>query len=172
MSVWGPSGFSQPWGEGGGECKCNELIEAKWGALPVAPGQQHSNPLAHDSPHPPFLLPLATPSAAAARQAHVAQLLTAFWRRLRDAPPGQRLPAPLSLRDLLSWVVFINETSPTLGPQGAYVHGAYLAVLDGLGLMGGGAAGAAVLQRSCHQLLLEQLPEEQRWVGGRPLHAL
>lgn len=53
-----------------------------------------------------------------------------FWREyLRLQPAGGR--QPLSVRDLLSWVSFINATAPQLGALPAYVHGAHLTLLDG-----------------------------------------
>ena len=40
------------------------------------------------------------------------------------------------MRDLLSWVHFMNKTSPPLSPMEAFYHGAHLACLDGLGCSG------------------------------------
>lgn len=40
----------------------------------------------------------------------------------------------LSVRDLLSWVSFINCTAQGVGLSAAFVHGALLVLLDGLGL--------------------------------------
>lgn len=40
----------------------------------------------------------------------------------------------MSLRDLLSWVTFINKAAPKIGLFPAYIHGAFLVLLDGLGL--------------------------------------
>ena len=42
----------------------------------------------------------------------------------------------LSVRDLLSWVHFMNTTSPPLTPAEAFYHGAHLVFLDGLGCSG------------------------------------
>jgi len=40
----------------------------------------------------------------------------------------------LTVRDLLSWVSFINATEAALGSEHAFVHGAFLILLDGLSL--------------------------------------
>ena len=38
------------------------------------------------------------------------------------------------MRDLLSWVAFINVTEKSLRPDYAFLHGAFLVLLDGLSL--------------------------------------
>lgn len=38
------------------------------------------------------------------------------------------------MRDLLSWVTFINATGRSLGYEHAFIHGAFLVLLDGLSL--------------------------------------
>ena len=38
------------------------------------------------------------------------------------------------MRDLLSWVSFIDSTERKLGPEYAFLHGAFLVLLDGLSL--------------------------------------
>lgn len=40
----------------------------------------------------------------------------------------------LTVRDLLSWVAFINMTERSLGPEYAFLHGAFLVLLDGISL--------------------------------------
>lgn len=40
----------------------------------------------------------------------------------------------LTVRDLLSWVDFINVTESRLGPEYAVLHGMFLVLLDGLSL--------------------------------------
>ncbi|KAK9767839.1 AAA ATPase midasin [Basidiobolus ranarum] len=42
----------------------------------------------------------------------------------------------ISLRDVLSWVEFMNEASSKLGPEGAFIHGGSLVLLDGIGSNG------------------------------------
>ena len=56
-----------------------------------------------------------------------------FWRFYHSAaPPVAR--AALSVRDLLAWAGFINTASPHMDLLAAYAHGAYLILLDGIGL--------------------------------------
>ena len=90
-------------------------------------------------------------------KAVVAPLLLGFWRFfLAHAGPSAR--ASLSVRDLLSWVHFINATAPEIGELPAYAHGAHLTLLDGIALVSGvPAAAAAALRSRCHAHLLEQL---------------
>lgn len=40
----------------------------------------------------------------------------------------------LTVRDLLSWISFVNVTETSLGPAYAFLHGAFLILLDGLSL--------------------------------------
>ncbi|ORY03799.1 P-loop containing nucleoside triphosphate hydrolase protein, partial [Basidiobolus meristosporus CBS 931.73] len=42
----------------------------------------------------------------------------------------------ISLRDILSWVEFINEASDKLGAEGSFIHGGSLVLLDGIGSNG------------------------------------
>ncbi|CAG8555969.1 630_t:CDS:2, partial [Paraglomus occultum] len=44
-----------------------------------------------------------------------------------------KLHAVTSLRDILSWVSFINTTAEKLGPAVSFVHGGCMVLLDGLG---------------------------------------
>jgi midasin len=83
--------------------------------------------------------------------------LLAFWRLyLSQVPAAAR--GGLSIRDLLAWVGFINATSQNLGPLSAYAHGAYLTLLDGLGLgLGIPHNVLAPLKQHCRQLLQKQL---------------
>jgi hypothetical protein len=39
-----------------------------------------------------------------------------------------------AVRDLLTWAGFVDTAAGSLGPLAAYVHGAHLTLLDGLGL--------------------------------------
>lgn len=87
----------------------------------------------------------------------IGQHLLAFWRLfVAHAPAAAR--GGLSVRDLLAWVGFINTTEPHLGPLQAYAHGAYLTLLDGLGLgLGIPAVLLEPLKAQCRELLLLQL---------------
>lgn len=40
----------------------------------------------------------------------------------------------LTVRDLLSWVAFVNMINESLGPAYAILHGSFLVLLDGLSL--------------------------------------
>lgn len=63
----------------------------------------------------------------------IAPKLLDFWRFYHSRAPAVARAA-LSVRDLLAWVGFINTSAPQLGLVPAYVHGAYLILLDGIGL--------------------------------------
>ncbi|KAK9989956.1 hypothetical protein SO802_024941 [Lithocarpus litseifolius] len=64
----------------------------------------------------------------------------------------------LTVRDLLSWVAFINMTERSLGPEFAFLHGAFLVLLDGLSLGTGISKKDAVeLRQRCLHFLLEKL---------------
>ena len=40
---------------------------------------------------------------------------------------------PISVRDIKSWIEFINRTLDKLGPESSYYHGTCLVFLDGIG---------------------------------------
>ena len=63
----------------------------------------------------------------------VTPLLLHFWRFYKSqiAPLARQV---LSVRDLLTWIQFLNSTAPLTGPYTAYGHGAHVAFLDGIGL--------------------------------------
>lgn len=98
----------------------------------------------------------------------IAPLLLEFWRFFHLAAPASTRGA-LSVRDLLSWVAFINATAPALGDLAAYAHGAHLTLLDGIGLgVGVPPATAAFLRARCHARLMTQLSGHD---AGAQLHA-
>ncbi|KAG2499138.1 hypothetical protein HYH03_002721 [Edaphochlamys debaryana] len=99
--------------------------------------------------------------AASFDRAAIAERLLRFWQEYaRLQPPGAR--QPLSIRDLLAWVGFVNATHGALGPLAAYAHGAHLTLLDGIGLgVGLPAAAAAALRSALCAFLASQLPPEQ-----------
>ncbi|CAO1619537.1 unnamed protein product [Parajaminaea phylloscopi] len=82
---------------------------------------------------------------------------------------GGRDQAGIGLRDLLSWVTFINSTtsSDTLSEDVAFAHGALLAFVDGIGAMSATSSmttlGLKHLRTKCHEKI-QQLSES-------PLHA-
>jgi midasin len=95
--------------------------------------------------------------AASAARATISRHLLQFWSLfVSQAPAAAR--GGLSVRDLLAWVGFVNATAQQLGPLQAYAHGAYLTLLDGLGLgLGIPVALLAPLRRNCRRLLEQQL---------------
>lgn len=58
--------------------------------------------------------------------------LLRFWAFFQEH--GGIARAALSVRDLLAWAGFVTALAPALGPLPAYVHGAHLVLLDGIGL--------------------------------------
>ncbi|XP_050277695.1 midasin-like [Quercus robur] len=68
----------------------------------------------------------------------------------------------LTVRDLLScWVAFINMTERSLGPEFAFLHGAFLVLLDGLSLGTDISKKDAVeFRQRCLHFLLEKLAVE------------
>ncbi|XP_052182550.1 midasin isoform X2 [Diospyros lotus] len=64
----------------------------------------------------------------------------------------------LTVRDLLSWIAFINATKESLQPEDALLHGAFLVLLDGLSLGTGiSMSEAKELRERCMFFLLEQM---------------
>lgn len=55
-----------------------------------------------------------------------------FWGFYNSKSAALR--SVLSIRDLLAWAKFVSATAPSIGPLAAYAHGAYLVLLDGIGL--------------------------------------
>nr|XP_011467404.1 PREDICTED: midasin isoform X1 [Fragaria vesca subsp. vesca] len=77
-----------------------------------------------------------------------------FWKWFNDLKLGRML----TVRDLLSWVDFINVTEITLGSQYAFLHGAFLVLLDGLSLGSGmSKSNAEELRERCLSNLLMQM---------------
>ncbi|XP_038723701.1 midasin [Tripterygium wilfordii] len=77
-----------------------------------------------------------------------------FWDWFNQLETGRML----TIRDLLSWIAFINVTHKSLGSHYAFLHGVFLILLDGLSL------GTAIsneyadnLREKCFSFLLEQL---------------
>lgn len=58
--------------------------------------------------------------------------LLSFWQQFHKASTGAN--ATLTVRDLLAWATFIDVATPVMGALAAYAHGAYLVLLDGIGL--------------------------------------
>ncbi|XP_050383797.1 midasin isoform X3 [Argentina anserina] len=80
--------------------------------------------------------------------------MLSFWKWFNDLKLGRML----TVRDLLSWVDFINVTEITLGLQYAFLHGAFLILLDGLSLGSGiSKSNAAELREQCLSNLVLQM---------------
>ncbi|KAK6125035.1 hypothetical protein DH2020_041213 [Rehmannia glutinosa] len=62
--------------------------------------------------------------------AHIVDVMLDFWEWFNLLQTGRLL----TIRDLLSWVSFTNVTEKSLGAEAAFVHGAFLVLLDGLSL--------------------------------------
>uniref|UniRef100_A0A0E0ISW3 Midasin n=1 Tax=Oryza nivara TaxID=4536 RepID=A0A0E0ISW3_ORYNI len=87
-----------------------------------------------------------------------------FWMWFNQLHTGRML----TIRDLLSWISFINVTERNLGPQQAFIHGLFLVLLDGLTLgMNVSKTEATELRRTCLSFLLEELQK----VEGKPLNS-
>lgn len=65
-----------------------------------------------------------------------------------------------SIRDLLTWVDFVNANTGILDSSTAYLHGAYLAFIDGLGLgVGLSDTAARRLKEKCFNFLKAQFSD-------------
>ena len=111
----------------------------------------------------PFIIivfPPCPPLSDPATREPISSRLLSFWHFYQQHAAGP-CRSPLSIRDLLAWVSFINSSGPLIGHLAAYAHGAYLTLLDGLGLGVGLPAGAAQgLRAACQAFLRGQLPAE------------
>ncbi|XP_010530743.1 PREDICTED: midasin-like [Tarenaya hassleriana] len=77
-----------------------------------------------------------------------------FWEWFNRLQIGRML----TVRDLLSWISFVNVTRENLGPVYAISHGAFLVVLDGLSLgTGFSKRDGEELREKCFLFLSEQL---------------
>ncbi|XP_010528473.1 PREDICTED: midasin [Tarenaya hassleriana] len=77
-----------------------------------------------------------------------------FWEWFNQLQIGR----VLTVRDLLSWISFVNVTRENLGPVYAISHGAFLVLLDGLSLgTGFSKRDGEELREKCFLFLSEQL---------------
>ncbi|TVU30479.1 hypothetical protein EJB05_22106, partial [Eragrostis curvula] len=80
--------------------------------------------------------------------------IVSFWNWFNQLHIGRML----TIRDLLSWISFIDVTEQKLGRQQALVHGLFLILLDGLSLgVNVSKTDATELRRTCLSFLLEQV---------------
>ena len=78
---------------------------------------------------------------------------------------GSAARGSLTVRDAIAWASFCQTVvhAGQLSAWAAYVHGAYLTLLDGLGLgLGLPEATARQLRASCEQFLRTQLPSNEQ----------
>nr|XP_043616411.1 midasin-like [Erigeron canadensis] len=88
----------------------------------------------------------------------VANVMIIFWEWFNGLQTGR----VLTVRDLLSWIDFINVTDTSLGPEKKLVHGAFLVLLDGLSLGSGiSRIEANVLRENCQSFLMSQLEKSR-----------
>ncbi|PWA97505.1 hypothetical protein CTI12_AA028730 [Artemisia annua] len=86
----------------------------------------------------------------------VADAMTNFWMWFNGLQTGRKL----TVRDLLSWIDFVNVTEKSLHAEAALLHGAFLVLLDGLSLGTGiSKFEAENLKERCLSFLKEQLKE-------------
>jgi midasin len=89
----------------------------------------------------------------------VAPVVT-FWQWYNVQPAAG---APLTVRDVVTWVAFLNvcaSNDPPLPAAEAYLHGAALVLLDGIGIGTGMPESAVVLQRKrCQGALVHALQQ-------------
>ncbi|KAK2975328.1 hypothetical protein RJ640_013841 [Escallonia rubra] len=108
---------------------------------------------------PPVTDPIELKSIAQERiidseLSYIVDLMLHFWEWFNQLQTGRML----TVRDLLSWVDFIRVAKSRLLPEYAFLHGAFLVLLDGLSLGTGISKGdAADLRRKCLSFLLEEL---------------
>ncbi|WCJ27054.1 Midasin [Euphorbia peplus] len=85
---------------------------------------------------------------------YIVDAMIHFWEWFNKLQVGRTL----TVRDLLSWVEFINMTKGSLGPDYAFFHGLFLVLLDGLSLGTGiSREDAALLREKCLSFLVKQL---------------
>ncbi|CAI9114384.1 OLC1v1015101C1 [Oldenlandia corymbosa var. corymbosa] len=81
-----------------------------------------------------------------------------FWKGFNRLETGRML----TVRDFLSWISFVNLTEGFLEPEHAFLHGAFLVLLDGLNLGTNlSKVDAAKLRKKCLQQLIAFLVDHQ-----------
>ncbi|XP_071712181.1 midasin isoform X2 [Rutidosis leptorrhynchoides] len=85
----------------------------------------------------------------------VANVIINFWEWFNQTQQTGRM---LTVRDLLSWIDFINVTEKSLRPEVALLHGAFLVLLDGLSLGTGiSKVEAGNLREECLEFLFKKI---------------
>ncbi|KAI8548545.1 hypothetical protein RHMOL_Rhmol07G0280600 [Rhododendron molle] len=87
-------------------------------------------------------------------RSYIVDSMLNFWQWFNQLQTGRTL----TVRDLLSWLAFIDATVGNLPPEDALIHGAFLVLLDGISLGSGiSKVHAGELRERCISFLLEQL---------------
>ncbi|KFK27090.1 hypothetical protein AALP_AA8G332700 [Arabis alpina] len=97
---------------------------------------------------------IAVSGLSNSEESNIVDPIINFWEWFNGLQTGRTL----TVRDLLSWVTFVNVISKSLGPAYAILHGAFLVLLDGLSLGTGfsGRDGKDVREK-CFAFLLQQV---------------
>ena len=86
-----------------------------------------------------------------------------FWQWFQHHHEGGR---SLSIRDLLAWITYINIADTQIGKIPAFIHGAFLVLLDGIGFGTGLSNSVAQqLQTDCANYLFDQLSEDEKHIA-------
>ncbi|KAL9235481.1 hypothetical protein vseg_010237 [Gypsophila vaccaria] len=97
---------------------------------------------------------------------HFVDPLTNFWEWYNQLQTGRLL----TVRDLLAWLDFVTNTMKCLEPDFAFLHGAFLVLLDGLSLGTGISKNeAAELREKCLAYLVKQLKDQDSSVDESAL---
>ncbi|KAK4741715.1 hypothetical protein SAY87_025303 [Trapa incisa] len=95
--------------------------------------------------------------------------MTKFWEWFNKQNTGRTL----TVRDLISWISFVNVVGETLGARLALLHGVFLVLLDGLSLgTGMHRNDAKELRKKCLQFLLEHIQVDKYSLEYSELSAL
>ncbi|CAH9088613.1 unnamed protein product [Cuscuta europaea] len=96
-------------------------------------------------------------------------LMLKFWEWFNNLQTGRML----TVRDFISWASFINATGANLQPESAFLHGAFLILLDGLSLGTNISKNEACrLREECFLYLLELLKDMNSSFGSTSLARL
>ncbi|KNA10543.1 hypothetical protein SOVF_143350 isoform A [Spinacia oleracea] len=89
-----------------------------------------------------------------------------FWEWFIQIQAGRML----TVRDLLAWLEFVSKTEQSLHPNFAFLHGAFLVLLDGLSLGTGISKNeAAEVRDKCLAFLVKQIKEDDSSVADSEL---
>ncbi|CAN8238565.1 unnamed protein product [Cochlearia groenlandica] len=97
---------------------------------------------------------IASSGLSSSQDSNIVDPIINFWEWFNGLQTGRTL----TVRDLLSWVSFVNVINENLGSAYAILHGSFLVLLDGLSL-GTGFSGrdGEDMREKCFSFLLQQL---------------